>query len=259
MNVATSQLAIEMSGVAVSAMREPDTFVVEQVNWSVAVGDFWALAGFHGSGKSDLLLLTAGLMAPARGSYRLFGGEMPEFEDEQLRERLRVGLVSDHCPLFNHLSVAENIALPLRYHEALPTAEITDRVKQLLALTELTPHADRAPSSLGRNWRKRASLARALALQPEILLVDNPLGGADVRDSAWWLAFLAALAAGHDFMPGKRRTTLVVAADDFRPWQGRASHFAVLRDGHFEVLGGRAELAAAGHVKELLADHAPNG
>jgi ABC-type transporter Mla maintaining outer membrane lipid asymmetry ATPase subunit MlaF len=200
-------------------------------------------------------------MAAQSGSYRLFGEPMPIFEGENLPTRLRLGFVFDGGQLFNNLTVAENIALPLRYHRDLPPDDLADRVRRLLDLTELTPWAGNTPGTLGRNRCQRAGLARALALQPEVLLLDNPLGGLDVRDATWWLSFLAQLSAGHDFMPGKRPTTLVVSVDDLRPWRERAKQFAVLRDGHFEVLGDRAHLAgAAGSlVKELLADRTPTG
>jgi ABC-type molybdenum transport system ATPase subunit/photorepair protein PhrA len=67
--------AIEMAGVAVSAMRDPDATVAEGINWTVNAGDYWVVAGLHGSGKSDFLMLTGGLMAPRQGRYRLFGEE----------------------------------------------------------------------------------------------------------------------------------------------------------------------------------------
>jgi ABC-type transporter Mla maintaining outer membrane lipid asymmetry ATPase subunit MlaF len=252
---------IEMSGVSVGAMRDPNFAVVTGVDWHVAAGDFWVVAGLARSGKSDLLMMTAGLMAARGGSYRLFGEVMPIFEETRLRTRLRLGFVFDGGQMFNHLTVADNIALPLRYHEDLPPEQLTERVDALLELAELKPFARRTPGALGRNWQKRVGLARALALQPEILLLDNPLGGADVREAIWWLNLLAQLSAGHEIMPDKRATTLVVSADDLRPWRERARQFAVLRDGRFQVLGNRGQLAAAADslVKELLADEAATG
>ena len=101
------------------------------------------MAGLHGSGKSDFLMLTGGLMAPQRGRYRFFGEEMPIFEDARLKERLRLGLVFDGGQLFNHLTVAENVALPLRYHRNLSrAARPTAAVRELLEATELTPWAE---------------------------------------------------------------------------------------------------------------------
>ena len=247
---------IEMSGVTVGAMRDPGVEVVAGVNWRVAPGEFWIVAGLARSGKSDLLMMAAGLMAARGGDYRLFGEAMPIFDEARLRTRLRLGFVFEGGRLLNQLTVTENIALSLRYHEELTPEELAARVEALLVCTELKPFANSTPGALGRNWQKRTGLARALALQPEVLLLDNPLGGADAREAGWWLNCLAQFAAGHPFMPGKRPTTLVVSTDDLRPWRGLATRFAVLREGRFEVLGDRSRLAPAADplVKELLSD-----
>src|SRR5262245_44999082 len=85
--------AIEMRDVAVGSLQDLDNVVLENVNWTVGVGEYWAVAGMHGSGKSDLLSLAAGLMPPKRGTYRLFGCPMPIFDDDLLPQRLRAALV----------------------------------------------------------------------------------------------------------------------------------------------------------------------
>ena len=82
--------AIEMRGVSVGAMRDISFIVVEDANWTVAPGEFWVIAGQQHSGKSDFLKMTAGLMAPVKGSYRLFGNETRAFGEAELPERLRV-------------------------------------------------------------------------------------------------------------------------------------------------------------------------
>ena len=123
----------------------------------------------------------AGLMTPAHGSCRIFGCDTDSFGEAQLAERLRVGFVFEGGQLFNHLTVAENVALPLRYQKNLTAAEAADVVRALLELLELTPFADSTPSNLAANWRQRAALARALVLKPELLLLDNPLAGLSVR------------------------------------------------------------------------------
>ena len=244
----TTEFVIEMAGVAVGALRGPDAVVVAAVNWSVAAGDFWAVGGRAGSGKSDFLILAGGLLSPRAGVCKIFGDDLPIFEEERLQQRLRLGFVFDGGHLFNHLTVAENVALPLRYHLESSAADIAERVERLLAATGLTLWANSAPGPLGRSWQKRVGLARALALAPEVLLLDNPLGGADAQHAAWWLEFLGQLSAGHELMPGQRPVTLVVTADDLHPWRNRARQFAELRDGRFEVV-----------AKERLAAETPNG
>lgn len=226
---------IEMSGVACGALRDSEALVVGGADWRVAAGDFWCVAGAGGAGKSDFLMLAAGLLTPARGSLKLFGAELPDAEDGQLRQRLKIGFVFDGGHLFNHLTVAENIALPLRYHLEPAADELAGRVGALLEFAELTPWANSTPGTLGRNWIKRAGLARALALQPEVLLLDNPLGGTDARHTAWWLDAVAQLAAGHATMPGRRATTVVLTADDPQPWRGVARQFARLHNGRLET------------------------
>ena len=247
--------AIEMIGVAIGALRDPASLVAEGINWTVNAGDYWVVAGLQGSGKSDFLMLTGGLMAPRQGRYRFFGQDMPIFEEERLNERLRLGLVFDGGQLFNHLTVAENVALPLRYHRNLSPAGAAAAVSELLECTDLAPWAEYAPGALGRSWQKRVGLARALALKPEVLLVDNPLSGLDPRQVHWWLDFLDQLSQGHRVMQNQPMT-LVVTAADFRPWKGRARQFAVLRNRGFVVLGAWAQLEAAseGLVRELLTE-----
>ncbi len=245
--------AIEMKDVAVGAMRDQSVLVAEGINWTVSAGDYWAVAGLQGSGKSDFLLMTGGLMAPVAGTYQFFGEEMPIFEDARLKQRLRLGMVFDGGQLFNHLTIWENIALPLRYHANLTAAESVDMVQAMLDLMELGPWADSTPGAIGRNWQKRAALARALMLKPEALLLDDPLGGLDPQHGYWWLNFLERLSKGHEFLRG-RPVTLVVTTADLRPWKGRARQFAVLKNKRLVVLGGWAQLEAAGAelVQELL-------
>jgi len=244
--------ALEMRDATVTSLRDAGLAVLEGVNWTVATGDFWAVAGLLRSGKSDLMALAAGITRPARGSCRLFGRELVAgFEHERLALRLRVGLVFDGGRLLHHLTLAENIALPLRYHFDDGGAAIDQRIRALVEFTGLEPWAESRPADVNRNWAQRIGLARALALKPEVLLLDSPLTGLDPRDAAWWLEMVDALAAGHPIVDGKP-LTLVVTGDDLRPWRNRAKQFAVTRDRQFIALGSRAELA--GHAEPLLQD-----
>ena len=128
---------IEMRGVNVTAMRDASFTVVEDVNWSVAAGEFLVIAGQEHSGKSDLLMLAAGLMPPAAGCCKLFGNDTKKFGEAELAERLRVGFVFQGGQLFTQLTIAENVALPLRYQKNLTAVEAANAVTNLLELLEI--------------------------------------------------------------------------------------------------------------------------
>ena len=156
-----------MNGVSISAQAFPDKAVEEDINWTVRPGEYWIIAGMHGVGKSDFMATTAGLLPPLCGEYRLFGHEMPIFEDHLLSERLRIGLVFEGGQLLQNLTIKENVELPLRYHR--PKAS-RHEITAMLELTGLSHVADSLPATVSRSWHKRAGLARALMMRPEILL-----------------------------------------------------------------------------------------
>ncbi len=252
---------IELRDVTVTSMRNAALVVAEEVNWSVLPGEFWVVGGQQYSGKSDLLMLAAGLMNPANGTCHVFGSATDSFGEAQLAERLRVGFVFQGGQLFNRLTVAENVALPLRYQKNLTAVESARTVEVLLEMLELKPFADLTPSNVAASWRVRAALARALVLKPELLLLDNPLTGLGARHGQWMLRFLEQLSHGHEWLGG-RPLTLVASTDDFRPWQHAQRKFALLHEKKFIPLGSWTEIETTGHaaVRELmaLAEETPN-
>ena len=249
----TQNAVIEMAGVDIATMHDPDFIVLEKVDWSVAPGEFWVIGAPPYSGKSDFLMTTAGLLPPANGCYKFFGNVTRIFDESRLADRLRMGFIFESAALFHYLTVAENVALPLRYHRNLQPEEAAKGIDELLELTELKPIADVTPANLPRSWHKRAGLARALTLRPEILLLDNPLGGLDARQSHWWLRFLQELSRGHKWF-GEKPMTIIATTDDLRPWRSGARRFALLKEKSFVTLGSWDEVVSSNEpmVKELL-------
>lgn len=250
---------IEMRGANIAALRDSALTVVQGVEWSVQPGEFWVVAGQQYSGKSDLLLHAAGLMAPGQGVCRVFGCDVRDFDESRLAERQRVGFVFADGRLFNQLTVAENVALPLRYHRDLTDAEAARAVELLLDLLDLSSLADSTPGNLAASWRQRAALARALVLKPELLLLDNPLGRLGGLHRQWLLNFLDQLWRGHEFFGG-RPMSIVVTTEDLRAWQHLARKFAVLHAGTFSALGGwqGEEFVRHQAVKDLLSASSEN-
>jgi phospholipid/cholesterol/gamma-HCH transport system ATP-binding protein len=253
MNENRKDMVIEMREVTIGTMRDLSATVLEQVNWSVARGEFWVVAGQQHSGKSDFLMTTAGLMPPAGGCYQFFGSETQIFDETRIADRLRMGFIFEHAQLFHFLTIAENVALPLQYHKNLPRDVAIQAVQELLELTELKAIADVTPANLPRSWHRRAGLARALTLQPEILLLDNPLGGMDARHSHWWIRFLDQLWHGHKLF-GEKPMTVIATTDDLRPWRHDDRRFALLKEEEFVPLGSWKDMASMNEpvVKELL-------
>jgi phospholipid/cholesterol/gamma-HCH transport system ATP-binding protein len=220
--------------------------VLQDVNWRVEKGDFWVIAALPGEGKTDLLCTAAGLQRPLKGKQYLFGKETGGMSEEELvQTRLRIAMVFMGGRLFNALTVAQNVALPLSYHKNYDAEELSRRVREALERTGLAQFENRKPMQLIRNLHQRVGLARALALEPEVLMVDNPLGTVDPRQARWWLDFLGE---------ANKSMTVVLAVDDLRPWNDVGKSFAVLRDKCLEVIGGRDELKRSSDalVRELM-------
>ncbi len=234
---------ISMRGVSAAALSDPSLLIAEGVDWTVRRGECWVVAGMQGSGKTDFLLMIAGLMPPAAGVYEFLGQKTPIFETERLEERMRLGMVFESGQLLNHLTVGQNIALPLRYHHDLGAEEAAERVAPLVEMLGLDPWIHSTTGTLGRSWQRRAGLARALALRPEVLVLDNPLGGLDPLQVNWWMGLLESLSRGHPWLEG-RPMTLVLTASDVRPWRGTTRQFAVLQNHRFLPVGPWSALEA---------------
>ncbi len=229
-----------MSDVTISSARSPDLAVIEGINFQIRSGEFWVIGGPHASGKTDFLMTAAALQKPLRGDVRIFGEDTMEMTEATLiRVREKIGLVFENGGrLFNRLTIAENVALPLRYHKNLTANEANDSVKKILEDLDLLEFADELPVKLSTSWRQRAALARALILKPTVLLLDKPLIG--LRHRQWWSQFLQKLSEGNFIT--ETPMTIIVATDDLNFWKNQATHFALLKNNRWQPVGGRTEL-----------------
>lgn len=178
---------------------------------------------------------------------------MPIFDESRMAHRLKLGFVFDGGQLLGSLTIAENIALPLRYHAGRSEMEITARVNELLELMELETWANTTPVRVARSWQQRAGLARALALKPEVLLLDSCLTGLDVRHTIWWQQLLRELQRGHRIVDAKP-LTLIATADDLRPWRRLANRVACLAGKRFLSFADWDAALASGEtiIRDLL-------
>ena len=206
---------------------------LEDINLEIREGELLALLGPSGSGKTTLLRVIAGLEHADAGRI-LFGGE--DASRLRVQER-RVGFVFQHYALFRHMTVAENIAFGLkvrRGRDRWPAARIAARVEELLSLVQLQGLGGRYPAQLSGGQRQRVALARALAIEPRVLLLDEPFGALDAqvrRDLRAWLRQLHVQTG---------LTTVFVTHDQEEALE-LADRVAILNGGRIEQLATPAE------------------
>ncbi|MGE0455642.1 MAG: sulfate/molybdate ABC transporter ATP-binding protein [Vicinamibacteria bacterium] len=239
-------MSIEVRGVT---KRFGSFVAVDDVNLECPLGELTALLGPSGSGKTSLLRIIAGLERADRGQV-LFEGE--DASRRHARDR-RVGFVFQHYALFRHLSVFENVAFGLRVRPRArrpAEAEIRDRVTRLLELVQLDWLADRLPSQLSGGQRQRVALARALAVEPKVLLLDEPFGSLDAKVRQQLRRWLRRL---HDEI----RLTSVFVTHDQEEALEVADRVVVMNQGRVEQIGTPEEVVerpATAFVMRFLGD-----
>ncbi len=196
------------------------------VSLKVDAGDFVAITGQSGSGKSSLLNILGCLDHPTSGHYLIEGRDVATLDDEagsDIRNR-RIGFVFQSFHLLPRLTVLENVLLPLRFHRD-PPADAHRHAHELLDRVGLSERRDHRPSELSGGQMQRAAIARALLLRPALLLADEPTGNLDSRSAADVLALIDEVHAGG-------QTVVLVTHDN--DIAGRAPRQVKLRDGKVE-------------------------
>jgi sulfate transport system ATP-binding protein len=210
--------------------RFGDFVALDDVSLEVPTGSLVALLGPSGSGKSTLLRVVAGLERPDAGTVRIAGEDVTATSPQERG----IGFVFQHYAAFKHMTVFENVAFGLKVRRR-PRTEIGERVAGLLELVQLDGMARRYPSQLSGGQRQRMGLARALAVEPKVLLLDEPFGALDARvrkELRLWLRRL------HD----ETHTTTVIVTHDQEEAMEVAETVAVMNHGRIEQVAGPIEL-----------------
>jgi phospholipid/cholesterol/gamma-HCH transport system ATP-binding protein len=174
---ASRQTIIRLEGLVYEVAGRP---VLDGLNLEVYRGEVTAILGLSGSGKTTLLRLIVGLIAPRAGRIEVMGREIGRLSEREMNElRLRMGLVFQGSALFDSLNVKENVAFGLREHRRLPERELQAQVEEKLRLVGMEGSQGLMPDELSGGMRKRVAVARALALEPELMLYDEPTAGLD--------------------------------------------------------------------------------
>jgi phospholipid/cholesterol/gamma-HCH transport system ATP-binding protein len=226
------QPAIKLEGVT-KAFN--DRKVLDDITLEVKEGIGFCLLGRSGTGKSVTLKHIMGLLQPDRGHVYVHGKDVPALKGRELAEvRRSMGFLFQNAALFDSISVGENVAFPMRRHTDWPDSKIREAAKGKLADVGLEKDYDKMPADLSGGMKKRAGLARAMALDPDILLVDEPTAGLDPITSDEIDDLLVELK--------KKGTTLLVVTHNIPSARHVGDEFAMLHEGKLIAHGTAEEL-----------------
>jgi phospholipid/cholesterol/gamma-HCH transport system ATP-binding protein len=229
------EIAIELAGVT---KRYGDRVILDEVDLAIPTGQTSVLLGPSGTGKSTLLRLVVGLEGCEEGTVRVFGDDVAEMNQRQLLAmRKRLGMLFQENALFGSLTVLDNVTFPLVHHTKQRAKERAERAEHVLDLVGLAGFSDRLPDQLSGGQRKRVALARAIVLEPEIVLFDEPTSGLDPQTSAAIDALLRESQA-------KLGLTFVVITHDVTSAREIAHRVGVLMDGKLAAWGTTDEVWA---------------
>ena len=227
------------ASVAVENLRK--TFgshnVLNGISLSVSRGETLAVLGRSGTGKSVLLRIIIGLETPDAGSVRIHGQDIAGLPLDRMGEiRKKMGFLFQHAALYDSLTVAGNVAFPLEHHrKEMPATERHERVERLLAEVGMEGGLDKMPSDISGGMQKRVGLARALALDPEILLLDEPTAGLDPISSGEINDLILDLQREHQMAS-------IVVTHDLHSARTIANRLALLHQGNVVIEGSFEDL-----------------
>ncbi len=205
--------------------------VLKEINLEVAQGETLSVLGRSGTGKSVLLKLIIGLLKPDSGSVCVHGEEVTHLPLKQLNEvRKKVGFLFQQAALYDSLTVEENVAFPLRRHSEMSDGQLKKRVRELLASVGMDGDAKKMPSEVSGGMQKRVGLARALALEPDILLFDEPTAGLDPITATEIDDLILRLQE-------ERQMASVVVTHDIHAAQAVSDRLILMRDGQILIEG----------------------
>jgi len=232
------EAVIEVRGLVA---RYGERTILDDVDLTVRSGEVRLILGGSGSGKTTLLKSLIGLLTPARGTVEILGTSMVDADEPQrLAVSTRIGMLFQGSALLNSLTIRDNVALPLEQQGGLPRRVIDDIVHMKLALVGLESAANRLPSELSGGMKKRAGLARAMALDPEILFCDEPGAGLDPITAAQLDQLLLGLVRSFGM-------TLVVVTHELQSIRRIGERVIMLHGGRAIADGRLEEVEATDH------------
>jgi len=227
---------VQLNKVSFSPPGLSNENILENTDFQIDEGEHCLLLGDVGSGKSPTLMLLAGIWKAQKGEVSLFGHLIDKFKsDKMLGTRTRIGMVfQGNGRLLPNLNLRNNIELPLRYHGFMDFAH-AKQLRKWIDLFELGPYLEKAPAEVKMHFCRRAAMARALSMDPDLLLLDELLTGLHAQEKSWWLYQfeheIATARLGH-----RPTRSIILACSEANDWKSTNLKKVRIQDRDIHVL-----------------------